>query len=134
MQVSPLAPEEESDAEVRREDQNNINRFARLNARLHQVRQEQAQLRSEMEGLEDASTELMMIESGDHHKVLLLQGEAFFETSEEEATTFCEEAADVIQEKMNELAAEEEEITTQQAELKKILYGRFGKSINLEDS
>lgn len=35
-----LAPEEENDAEVRREDQNRINRFARLNAQLHEVRRE----------------------------------------------------------------------------------------------
>ena len=38
MQVVPA--EEESEAEVRREDQDNINRFARLNARLHELRAE----------------------------------------------------------------------------------------------
>jgi prefoldin subunit 4 len=38
MQVVPA--EEEVDAEVRREDQDNINRFARLNARLHELRAE----------------------------------------------------------------------------------------------
>lgn len=36
-----LSPaEEEVDAQVRREDQDNINRFARLNARLHQINQD----------------------------------------------------------------------------------------------
>lgn len=39
-----LAPEEENDAEVRREDQDNINRFARLNARLHALREERKAL------------------------------------------------------------------------------------------
>ena len=38
MQVVPS--EEENDAEVRREDQDNINKFARLNARLHDLRSE----------------------------------------------------------------------------------------------
>jgi prefoldin subunit 4 len=38
-----LAREEENDADVRREDQENINKFARLNARLHEVRQEKDQ-------------------------------------------------------------------------------------------
>jgi hypothetical protein len=33
-----LAPEDENDAEVRREDQIHINKFARLNARLHELR------------------------------------------------------------------------------------------------
>ena len=40
MQVVPA--EEESEAEVRRQDQENINRFARLNARLHEARAEKA--------------------------------------------------------------------------------------------
>lgn len=38
MNVVPA--EEESEAEVRREDQDNINNFARLNARLHELRDE----------------------------------------------------------------------------------------------
>lgn len=40
-----LTPEEESDSDVRREDQDNINRFARLNARLHDVRRERATIK-----------------------------------------------------------------------------------------
>ena len=40
-----LTPEEENEAEVRREDQDNINRFARLNARLHEVRSERDALK-----------------------------------------------------------------------------------------
>lgn len=35
-----LNKEEENDAEVRREDQDQINEFGRLNARLHEVRGE----------------------------------------------------------------------------------------------
>lgn len=35
-----LAKEEENEAEVRREDQEQINEFGRLNARLHDVRDE----------------------------------------------------------------------------------------------
>ena len=38
MMVTPA--EEENNTEVRREDQNNINKFARLNARLHELRDE----------------------------------------------------------------------------------------------
>lgn len=40
-----LRKEEESEAEVRREDQDNINKFARLNARLHEVRSETSMLK-----------------------------------------------------------------------------------------
>lgn len=38
MMITPA--EEENNVEVRREDQNNINKFARLNARLHELRDE----------------------------------------------------------------------------------------------
>ena len=38
MMITPA--EEENNVEVRREDQTNINKFARLNARLHELRDE----------------------------------------------------------------------------------------------
>ena len=38
MMVTPV--DEENNMEVRREDQNNINKFARLNARLNELRDE----------------------------------------------------------------------------------------------
>jgi len=40
-----LTRDEESEAEVRREDQENINTFGRLNARLHECRVENAMLK-----------------------------------------------------------------------------------------
>ena len=39
-----LAKDEENDAEVRREDQDKINEFGRLNARLHEVKSEVVKL------------------------------------------------------------------------------------------
>lgn len=212
MNIVPAA--EETDAEVRREDQDNINRFARLNARLHELRDErdliQVRLcfdgrnekisfpllrRTEpekiisfgaiqmwqssgiilkkvarsptssslhfgqtillcgdlgmfcslcdcscfsilftqktLERLDDASTELMMA-SGDN--VMLFIGESFFDTTEEEATEYCESEVERMQGQLEELETEEEEIVQSQAELKKVLYSRFGKSIQLEEN
>jgi prefoldin subunit 4 len=40
-----LAAEEENEAEVRREDQDNINQFARLNARLNDAQNERERLK-----------------------------------------------------------------------------------------
>ena len=40
-----LGKDEENDAEVRREDQDKINEFGRLNARLHEVKSEAAKLK-----------------------------------------------------------------------------------------
>lgn len=83
-----------------------------------------------MERLDDAATELMMA-SGD--PVLLLIGESFFDTTEDDATEFCEEEVERMQSQLESLEQEESDILEQQAELKKVLYARFGKSIQLED-
>jgi prefoldin subunit 4 len=73
----------------------------------------------------------MMSSGGDD--VMLLIGESFFDTSEEEATEFCEAEVERMSETLETLNKEEETILEEQSELKKILYGRFGKSIQLED-
>ena len=72
-----------------------------------------------------------MMASGD--KVMLLIGESFFDTSEEDATEFCEAEVERLQAKIDDLQSEEDTILEEQAKLKKILYGRFGKSIQLEE-
>jgi len=125
-----LSREEENDAEVRRVDQENINKFGRLNARLYEVRSERDDLKKKLERIDDASTELMM---GSGDRVMLLLGDAFFECTEEEATEHCEEQVEKFQERVDALDEEEGTILGQQDELKKVLYARFGKSINLED-
>ena len=84
-----------------------------------------------LERLDDASTELMM---GSGDSVLLMIGESFFDTMEDDATEYCEEEVERLQNLLESLEEEESSILEQQAELKKTLYGRFGKSIQLEDS
>lgn len=81
--------------------------------------------------MDDASTELMM---GSGDKVMLYSGEAFFEASEDEATEFCEAQVEKHQAIVDALNEEEASILEQQDALKKTLYGRFGKSIHLEDN
>jgi chaperonin cofactor prefoldin len=64
--------------------------------------------------------------------ILLWHGETFFECDEDEATAFCEVRIESLQRQLDALQQEAAEIQTQQTELKDLLYGRFGKSINLE--
>jgi prefoldin subunit 4 len=71
--------------------------------------------------------------SSDGDKVMLLIGESFFETSEEDATAFCESEVERVSELLEKLDEEKSTILAEQAELKKVLYGRFGKSIQLEE-
>jgi prefoldin subunit 4 len=83
-----------------------------------------------LERLDDASTELMMA-SGD--KVMLLIGESFFDTTEDLATEYCEQEVERMQGLLDKLAGEEDTIVEKQVGLKERLYGRFGKSIQLEE-
>ena len=87
-------------------------------------------LQKSLERLDDASNELMMAE-GD--KVLLMVGESFFDTTEDAATEYCEAEVERIQGLIDSLESEESEILDEQTGLKEKLYGRFGKSIQLED-
>ena len=70
-------------AQVRFADQEKINEFGRLNNRLLEVSAELKQSKEDNEKLDDASAELMMANS--EGKIMLLIGEAFIETSEEDA-------------------------------------------------
>ena len=66
-------------------------------------------------------------------KVMLLIGESFFDTTEEDATEFCEAEVERMTKLLEDFEGEETKILEEQAGLKKILYGRFGKSIQLEE-
>lgn len=83
-----------------------------------------------LEKIDDASTELMM---GSGSTVMLCLGDALFESTEEDATEFCEAEVERHQAALDGLDSEEGEILERMAGLKKVLYGRFGKSINLEE-
>jgi prefoldin subunit 4 len=106
-----------------------------------------------LEGLDDACTELMMgpaahdddddddddddennigTKTNTSTAIMILQGESFFETNEDDATAYCETRIEKLQKQLDQLNQEDQDILAQQSELKTLLYGRFGKSINLE--
>ena len=65
--------------------------------------------------------------------MLLTVGEAFFQVSEEEAIESLEKAKTLTEEALAKLVEESEITRSEMDSLKKILYGKFGSSINLED-
>jgi prefoldin subunit 4 len=84
-----------------------------------------------LEGIDDASTELMM--GSGENVMVLFGGETFFEASEEAATEYCEKQVEKFQTELEKLSHEETSILDEQATLKKMLYARFGKAIQLEE-
>ena len=63
----------------------------------------------------------------------LTVGESFFVVSEDEAMEHLEKASDATNELLSKYIEEAELTRTEMDELKKILYAKFGTSINLED-
>ena len=80
---------QEEDLDVRWADQEQINEFGRLNNRLLEIRAESKQAGIDAEKLDDATAELMMATSSGDAKVMLLIGESFIESTEDEAND-CE--------------------------------------------
>ncbi|KAK6911377.1 Prefoldin beta-like [Dillenia turbinata] len=114
-----------SDAEVTWEDQQNINKFGRLNNRFHELEDEIKFAKETNENLEDASNELILT---DEEVVRLQIGEVFAHVPKEEVETRIEEMKEANSKNLEKLEEEKESILTQMAELKKILMtkGRFG--------
>ncbi|RLO02756.1 hypothetical protein DYB28_014272, partial [Aphanomyces astaci] len=126
-----------------------INEFGRNNSRLADLRDELKALKvqtqttctvqnsgrahcpqEKLETLDDANTEIMM---GAGDNVQLFIGESFVEVSEEDAQEYLEAQTDKANAVVSKLNAEESKLEARQDALKKVLYARFGTSINLED-
>ncbi|KAI3448895.1 hypothetical protein Pfo_005560 [Paulownia fortunei] len=119
-----------SEVEVTWEDQQNINKFGRLNNRLHELDDEIKIAKETNESLEDASNELILT---DEEIVRFQIGEVFAHVPKEEVESRIEEMKEVTSKNLEKLEEERESILAQMAELKKILYGKFKDSINLEE-
>ncbi|KAK2966155.1 hypothetical protein RJ640_006435 [Escallonia rubra] len=119
-----------SDSEVTWEDQQNINKFGRLNNRFHELEDEIKICKETNENFEDASNELILT---DEEVVRFQIGEVFAHVPKEEVESRIEKMKETTDRNLEKLEQEKEMILAQMAELKKILYGKFKDSINLEE-
>ncbi|KAL2511751.1 putative prefoldin subunit 4 [Abeliophyllum distichum] len=119
-----------SEMEVTWEDQQNINKFGRLNNRLHELEDEIKIAKETNENFEDASNELILT---DEEIVRFQIGEVFAHVPKDEVENRIEQMKEVTEKNLEKLIEEKESILSQMAELKKILYGKFKDSINLEE-
>ncbi|KAL9274790.1 putative prefoldin subunit 4 [Drosera capensis] len=119
-----------SETEVTWEDQQNINRFGRLNTRFHELEDEIKVAKEASENLEDAENELILT---DEETIRFQIGEVFAHVSKEEVESRLEKMKEVTSKNLEKLEEEKESVLAQMAELKKILYGKFKDSINLEE-
>ncbi|KAK1313958.1 putative prefoldin subunit 4 [Acorus calamus] len=119
-----------SETEVTWEDQQNINRFGRLNNRFHELEDEIKIAKETNENLEDAGNELIL---SDEEVVRFQIGEVFAHMPKEEVEERLETMKGKASEELKRLEEERKSVDAQMTELKKILYGKFKDSINLEE-
>eukprot|EP00262_Sarcandra_glabra_P007198 TRINITY_DN19838_c0_g1_i1.p1 TRINITY_DN19838_c0_g1~~TRINITY_DN19838_c0_g1_i1.p1 ORF type:complete len:127 (-),score=37.69 TRINITY_DN19838_c0_g1_i1:70-450(-) len=119
-----------SETEVTWEDQQNINKFGRLNNRLHELDDEIKIAKEAIENLEDASNELIL---SDEDMVRFQIGEVFTHMPREDVESRLEKMKEETIKDLERLEEEKMSVLAQMAELKKILYGKFKDSINLEE-
>ncbi|KAH7263519.1 Prefoldin subunit-domain-containing protein [Fusarium tricinctum] len=125
------ADEEAADeVEVRREDQDKINRFSRLHQRELVLEDELSTKTKEKEELDDLSTELELADEDE--KIQYKIGDAFFHVSVEQAQEMLEQATGKLEEESTSLEEKLSSIREEMTKLKVELYARFGKQINLE--
>ncbi|OAY78936.1 putative prefoldin subunit 4 [Ananas comosus] len=87
-------------------------------------------LQESNESLEDASNELIL---SDEDVVRFQIGEVFAHMPREEVEIRLEKMKEDASKDLERLEEEKESVLAQMAELKKILYGKFKDSINLEE-
>ncbi|KAF7533234.1 hypothetical protein G7054_g7277 [Neopestalotiopsis clavispora] len=133
-----LTKEEEGagdEVEVRREDQDKINKFSRLHQKELKIQEaldvkNSSVLQKEKEELDDITTELELADEDDlvPYKI----GDAFFHVSLEQAQEMLATSTSNIEEEVSALEDKMGTVKDEMTQLKVELYARFGRSINLE--
>ncbi|KAK2865477.1 hypothetical protein FQN49_003531 [Arthroderma sp. PD_2] len=118
------------ETEVRREDQEKINRFSRLHQREAML---EAQLKAKLkdkEDLEEVSAELDLAD--EDIPVPYKIGDSFMSLPLSEAQDMLAASTEKIDKEVSEVEEKLGALKEETQELKISLYARFGKSINLE--
>lgn len=118
------------DMEVRREDQEKINRFSSLHQKEEVLEEELRGMMKEKEDLAEISDELELVD--EEEKVPYQVGDCFVSLAQPQALKRIESSTERIDQEIAELKTKLEGIQEEMGVLKKALYGRFGRSINLE--
>ncbi|CEO59047.1 Putative Molecular chaperone Prefoldin [Penicillium brasilianum] len=118
------------DNEVRREDQEKINRFSRLHQRETILEEQLKAKQKDKEDLEEVSTELELADEDElvPYKI----GDSFFQLPLADAQSMLEASTAQIDEDVSKLEDSLGELRDELHQLKVSLYARFGRSINLE--
>lgn len=116
--------------EVRREDQDKINKFSRLHQRETALEDELKVKAKDKEDLEELSNELELADEDD--KIPYKIGDTFVSLPLPEVQEMLASSTEQIEESVSAVEGKLSTIREEMEQLKVQLYARFGKSINLE--
>ncbi len=123
--------ETDEEIEVRREDQERINEFGVLHRLVEDLGEDKKALQEQLNYIEDAEQEVML--AGDQQSFLVAVGSTYVPVGEGEFNNFIEKKRSVYEKKLKSVSTQVDKFEKRKAELKTVLYARFGKSINLDD-
>ncbi|KAH8769023.1 Gim complex component GIM3-like protein [Diaporthe sp. PMI_573] len=118
------------EVEVRREDQDKINKFSRMHQRELKYEEELKSKSKEKEELDDITMELELADEDD--KIPYKIGDSFFHVTVSQAQEMLEASTTRIEEDVSQLEDKLSTAREEMTQLKVELYARFGRSINLE--
>lgn len=119
---------------VTKEDQQRINKFARLNARHEDIVDEIATKTNELRNYDDAQEEatLQLMSDDAGAKLHIQVGDILVQLDQDQVEKWLEEKSNELKQSLGELEKRKEEISKEMTELKALLYARFGDNIHLE--
>ncbi|KZF24064.1 Prefoldin, subunit 4 [Xylona heveae TC161] len=135
MQRRMLSKEDEAqgagdETEVRREDQDKINKFSRLHQRELLIEEELKAKNKDKEDLEEVSNELELADEEDF--VPYKMGDSFVSLPVPEVQTLLSSSTEALEKEITSLEEKLDSVREEMSGLKVALYARFGRSINLE--
>jgi len=120
----------DTEVHITYEDQQQINEFARTNARLGDLKEELDGKKKELENLEDAEGDILMLD--DEEPIPYKIGEVFVLSTQDEVTAMIGQAKEDIHAEVAALEGKCEQHKKTLSDLKVSLYAKFGNNINLE--
>uniref|UniRef100_A0A8C3HNA0 Prefoldin subunit 4 n=5 Tax=Testudinoidea TaxID=8486 RepID=A0A8C3HNA0_CHRPI len=120
------------DVNVTFEDQQKINKFARNTSRITELKEEIEVKKKQLQNLEDACDDMMMLDDEDSILIPYQIGDVFISHSQDETHEMLEEAKKNLQGEIEALESRVESIQRVLSDLKVQLYAKFGNNINLE--
>lgn len=124
----------DKDIHISLEDQQKINRFARQNQKLEDIKDDIKARQNEMVTLTDAAADVeeLSLTIADDEKVPYMVGEIFVLETPDVVQTLLEKRKEETEEQVKALEARAAGIKVVMSDLKTHLYAKFGDAINLE--